>query len=599
MSEKSIPIIPLWSKIGARNTPPTQTPPTTEPAVNTPVKKGTLVLKPIISSCTGAGNSNGFSPLNKHRRWADYDDEDELVPRPAADPRASRIDELEDIVAQKTARVNELEKEMKAKVTRIDTLERNLEEKVALIAELKETNKIQEYNLRQYVGEVDENDRRIAQLEIEIEEQVTYIHELELQVEIQSAEPSVSDPLSPATAVEYSASKHANSNHTPSKQATNEDSTVQVGPGDTAFEESTPGEVMIEEPFIEEPLIEENTTGDGAEQPRTEHLAEQPTAEVISTDTYETTFVELSPEEYPVLTPTKATNDAGAPETNTPADKSCFVAPRGPIFVTPQTLKQAPPVPPAPVLKMGLDMSNWGKKSASKPGYMSHAKGYLPKRTIDSTVVPTINPSRDVRKMTRFERGALGNGGDVEVKMGKQGLGKVPKYMLMQCSYVANKHFSENPKAAFITFPVGSMDVAAVNVHLDWMRQLCSLGKVYSIALNPEHDDVRNMNIVRAARVLGLNNTYVGHFTKQYCDKIRGYGLTWEIMELIAALFHPDNDPIFDCLANNIASQRRNDNVVDPNAMQTFLQKYPALAHRIDQIEHQHTPARKVRHTRR
>jgi len=583
MSNKSNDNAPLWSKIGSKvKTPPAQTPQrSTQPAVATTAKKGALVLKPTVASDTGNYRPGGFLPFAGQKSWADYDDDDEYVLQPSVDARAKRIEELKDDVANNAARVNELEKEVQTKTARINDLEGVLEEQVALIAELNDANNAQEYNLRQYIGEVDEKDRRIAYLEAEIEEQAVHIRELEPEAEDELGEPVFLDPLSPATAVEYPASDDAASEYIPSeraasetefaKQAATEDAIIiQVGPEDTA--------------------TEENATGVADEKDAIKHAAE------ATNDTHEIKLVELSPEEYPALaatSPAHVTDDSKAAST-TPAP-----APRSPVFATPQTIKKAPPVPPAPVLKMGIDMSNWGKKPVAKSTFPSHSKGYIPRRLINSTAVPTINTSRDIRKMTRFEREPLGNGGDVEIQMGKQALGKVPKYMLMQCSYIANKHLTENPKSTLISFPKDSMDVEAAKVHLDWMRQHCVAAKVFSIALDPEHGDVRNMNIVRAARVLGLNNTYIGHFTKQYCDKIRRDDLTWELMELIAALVFLDNDPIFECLANNIANQRRIGNVVDPEALQAFLQKYPILAARVYEIERQHTSARKVQSTRR
>jgi hypothetical protein len=169
--------------------------------------------------------------------------------------------------------------------------------------------------------------------------------------------------------------------------------------------------------------------------------------------------------------------------------------------------------------------------------------------------------------------------------MGNKSLGSVPKYMLMQCSHTANKHLTDNLEATSITFPEGSMDVSAAQAHIDWMNQHCFVAKVFSIELNAENDDVKNLNIVRAARVLDLNNVYVGHFTKKYCDKIRRDDLSWKLLELIAALVNPKNDPIFECLANNIAQQRKLNNVADMEPMENFLQKYPVLAERIEQME--------------
>ncbi|KAF2686019.1 hypothetical protein K458DRAFT_416387 [Lentithecium fluviatile CBS 122367] len=117
------------------------------------------------------------------------------------------------------------------------------------------------------------------------------------------------------------------------------------------------------------------------------------------------------------------------------------------------------------------------------------------------------------------------------------------------------------------------------------MQQHCVVGKVFSISLNHEHTDERNLNIVRAARVLGLNNTYVGHFTRQYCDKIREHDLNYELMGTIATLAYPGNDPIYDCLANNIANQRKRGTVSDPEGLKAFLDLHPTLMHKVEAIE--------------
>jgi hypothetical protein len=581
MSENTAPKAQLWSKIGAKvNTPPTKAPQPPKPAVSAPApaKKNTLIMKPAVASPSAFGKNTGFAPVAGQKSWADMDDDDdEYVPQPPVDPDRKGVEEPKKLAPASTPKdllISDLEKKIREHEERNDVLQGvnisyeqrlrqyvgDLDEKdrhtAQLEAELEES--------RQYVGGLGEKDHYIAQLESELEEQAARIRELELLAEHRAAEPTLSEPLSPSTAVED-----------PAPSLASEQTALDTGAITQAAAEAAPVAKGSEDEAIEKGTEDKTVDAKAAAK----HDPKHGTANDTTTVAEESEVLQLSVEDYPVLSPTLRKNEAGSTSASPPA-------PRAPVFATPQTIKQAPPVPPAPKLKMGIDMSNWGKKKEMvKPLHSTRLTAYTPKRNANSTLVPKIDTTRDIRKMTRFEREPFGNGGAIEIKIGDKILGSVPKYMLMQCSYTANKHLTDNPIATSITFPENSMDISAAQGHMDWMNQHCYVAKVFSIELNVENDDVKNLNIVRAARVLDLNNVYVGHFTKKYCDKIRRDDLSWKLMELIAALVFPKNDPIFECLANNIAQQRHLGNIADSDGIDNFMQKYPVLAERVDQIE--------------
>ncbi|KAJ8117523.1 hypothetical protein OPT61_g1280 [Boeremia exigua] len=256
------------------------------------------------------------------------------------------------------------------------------------------------------------------------------------------------------------------------------------------------------------------------------------------------------------------------------------------IFATTATIKQIPPPPPAPKLKMPLDLSKFAKKSATKtvsPEKKSKAA------TIDaSNPGPAIklDPTADIRTKSFEERVLFAKGPKVQVKMGETTLATVPKYVLMQCSAKAYRHFSDNVDSVCFELPAGSMETAAATAHLVWMKEMTYQNRVYSITLHSgKQFDDKNLHICRAARVLGLNNMYVGHFTKIFCDRIRSNTASTEFLAKVVAVAYPENDPIYDCLANNLANLRLRKTVNNPAEVEALFQKNKGLKAKVEKIE--------------
>ncbi|KAF2125704.1 hypothetical protein P153DRAFT_369716 [Dothidotthia symphoricarpi CBS 119687] len=244
---------------------------------------------------------------------------------------------------------------------------------------------------------------------------------------------------------------------------------------------------------------------------------------------------------------------------------------------------------------MGIDMSKFGKKHAFKPAVKPtepkktsdipvSSYGLSSKQRVKTDAVPKINPTFDIRTMTHAERVLFANGPEVAVMMGDTKLAMLAKYVLMQCSAKAYRHFTENPNATTMTFKADSMDMDAAKAHLQWMDEMTFQGRVYSLTLHgDEKNDVKNLNICRAARVLGMNNIYVGHFTRTFCDRIRSQKASPAFISLVADLAYPENDPIFECLANNLVNMRVRSAM--PKGLEALLEKHAHLRGKMEKIE--------------
>jgi hypothetical protein len=192
----------------------------------------------------------------------------------------------------------------------------------------------------------------------------------------------------------------------------------------------------------------------------------------------------------------------------------------------------------------------------------------------------------DIRHMAHAERVLFANGPVVDVLLGDTKLATLPKYILMQCSTKAYKHFNDNVDATSITFPEGSMEAEFAKLHLSWMDEMTYQGRVYSVTLNAELD-ARNIKICQASRAMGLNNTYVGHFTKILCDKIRTNTTSLEFMSMICEVANAENDPVFECLVNNLANQQMNKTTArEPEELEVLLGKFPLFKEKMEVITH-------------
>lgn len=257
-----------------------------------------------------------------------------------------------------------------------------------------------------------------------------------------------------------------------------------------------------------------------------------------------------------------------------------------PIFATPAMTKHMAPPPPAPKLKMPIDLSKFLKKPAAKVDVSKKKVETASHEVAKDGPAPTINPTSDIRTKHHEERALFANGPKVQVRLGDKLLATLPKYVLMQTSQLAFKYFTASTGATAFVLPARSMDETAAKVHLDWMKEMTYQGRVYSVTLHSDEKfDDKNLQICRAARVLGLNNMYVGHFTKIFCDRIRTNATSFELLNKIATLSYPENDPLYDCLVNNLANLRAHNAMKNPTEIEALLKKHTGLKARVEKAE--------------
>ncbi|KAF2635696.1 hypothetical protein P280DRAFT_473622 [Massarina eburnea CBS 473.64] len=433
-----------------------------------------------------------------------------------------------------------------------------------------------------------EKDRRIERLEKQLEERANSNRALQVEIEhlIKLREQELIPEPEPQP--ESDPEKTTESEGTESEAESDDSSSASAGEKQDV---GTPEIKAVEPPFDigDFPALPSAVSSDGAAPMRetpepvetSDTVAMSETASSMSSASsspadpkpqkVDTVF---KPEDFPAI--------IGSPKTRDLTE---------PIFATPETIKKVEPVPPAPKLKLGLDMSKFGHKAPVVPSAPSNAHRAYNLAT-KPDMVPTIMPDVDVRKMQAPERFAFGNGPTVTVKMGSEVLGHLPQYILRQCSEMANAHWEKNPGATSITFPANSMSKDAAMRHIDWMTQQTVAEKVFSIHLDQNENDRAhrsNLELVRAARVMGMTNIYVGHFTRHYCEKIRRGKVSQSLMSHIAQVAYLANDPIFDCLATNLAAQRQRKTIPDPASFEKFLEEHKDLAARMDEISSKKT----------
>lgn len=468
-----------------------------------------------------AGATNGVKKSN----WADSDDEEEFT---ASFSMSGRVKELEKTVSAKDTRITELKAAAQEKAARITELESALEGQKQGLAVLQSTT--------------DAYAAQVAELKLENKKQFLHVQKLVAEVDEKDRRIAALE-----TEVDEYCAKIA--------ELDSDDRSTQASlhdPAPAIVAVTTPAEAEVELKTIEADKV----TAPGKQ-----------TAKVSTTDTN----TPISP---------AAKTDSSKADGPT-ANLSAF-----PVFATPATVKQAAPPPPAPKLKMPVDLS----KFANKPA----AKTVTPKKKVETTSndaakdgpAPTIDPTSDIRTKRREERTLFANGPKVQVKMGDKLLATLPRYALMQTSHKAFKHFTDYPDAATFVLPAGSMEETAAKAHLEWMKEMTYQGHMYSVTLHSDEKfDDKNLQICRAARVLGLNNLYVGHFTKIFCDRIRSNAASYEFLNKIAALAYPENDPLFDCLANNLANLRARKAIKNAAEFEALLKKHVGLNARVEKIE--------------
>jgi len=546
-------------------TPAFKEPPT--PAEAAAAAKKSLVLKGKSAATTagrlaatdhGAGMANGTAPSSTPKKtdWADSDDDEDFLASFSAkkNPRVTTLESevaqkkaviegLEATVGAKDARIQQLEDVVAEKALHMSGLEADMEEKDAHVEKLKDENHTQYLYVQELVAEVDEKSRRVQELETELDVKGARIRELEMEAQ---PKPRTRDSAEDAEEPDH-----------------------DVAVNKEAVSHST-----------------DNAT------PTDKEMADQ-TAPIKSTESGETTS-ETSAKDIPESPATSAPNDASPKEESAgPAiNESKF-----PLLWSPDKPKKViPPVEKPKTLVMAIDTSKFGKKPApvvlkKKPepvngkGFSTPSYGQSTKHRAKTDVVPAFNVDKDIRQMPHAQRVLYANGPEVTVTMGGMKLATLPKYVLMQCSGKAYKYFTEHPGATSLTFAAGCMDADAAIAHLQWMDEMTYQGRVYSLTLNgDEKFDLKNLKICQAARVMGLNNTYVGHFTKVLCDRIRSNTSSLEFLSAICELAYPANDPIFECLANNLVNQQGSKAFKRTEDLETLLAKYPDLEEKMAKI---------------
>ncbi|KAH4187588.1 hypothetical protein HBI24_166480 [Parastagonospora nodorum] len=482
-----------------------------------------------------AGMTNGASATftQKKTNWADSDDDEDFIAS-LPDRKSPRITALEAEVVQQVAqivtleatvstkdvRIAELEVVVKEKDTYIADLESNVEEKETTAEQLKTENHTQFLYVQELVGEVDEKSRRVHQLESELDEKCVRIRELESKLESESES--------------LLAAEHIQNDTDSSSQ-----DKIDAAPDVTTIDP------------LPEAVLHSEAQVDGVEE----------------------SSIQALPNKYgPTVNESKY-----------------------PKLWSPDMPKNVAPVKKPKVLKMAIDTSKYVKKAPSAMAKKSESLngktkmkptyGQSTRHRAKTSVIPKFKVDQDIRHMSHADRVLFANGPEVEVMLGSASLMRLPKYIFMQCSSKAYKYFINKPDATSIIFSTGSMDVDAAMAHLHWMDEMTYQGRVYSLTLNADEKfDAKNLKICQAARVMGLNNTYVGHFTKVICDRVRKNNASTGFLSLICELAVPDNDPIFDCLANNLVNQQ-NSKGAHPAQPDELLAKHPHLGEQMSKIE--------------
>ncbi|KAH7070612.1 hypothetical protein BKA63DRAFT_420194 [Paraphoma chrysanthemicola] len=523
--------------------------PIPELATQTPSAKKGVVFngRQVASEVTpgadpDAGMANGAfaSPAPKNTRWADMDDDEDFLASFSADKQPHfTTSEVE--IEQKAARIAELETVVSAKVAHIQQLEHSCEEKDGHIKALVTDSNEIAARLKQVKGDNHTHYLYIQELVAEIDEKSRRIRELETELDSKGARIRQLE-IDSESQTQMSEDDSPSTEDKPNKN-------VDLSEADTP---DLITEVLPVEPD-EASLI--SNVQDGKEP---QHVVSGP-----------------------------AINDSKFPKLWSPED----------------TPKNVAPVEKPKVLKMAIDTSKFGKKAPrtaikarqqvlTKPAQLKpYGQSFKGRTTTD--VVPKLDTQKDIRHMPHAQRVLFANGPAVCIMMGDIQLAALPKFVLMQCSTKAHKHFTNDPSATSIVFPAGSMDAESAKKHLSWMNEMTYRGRVYSVTLNgDEKYDRRNLMICQAARVMGLNNTYVGHFTKVMCDRIRSNSSSTEFVAAICELATPENDPIFDCLANNLVNQQSGATFDQADTLKALSRKYLVLKEKMIQVEQRVTNSR-------
>jgi hypothetical protein len=251
------------------------------------------------------------------------------------------------------------------------------------------------------------------------------------------------------------------------------------------------------------------------------------------------------------------------------------------VFVTADRIKKVPPPPPARKLTLGIDPSKFQKKIPQPQP--TTARRLLYSSRHGNSATPTIDPGKDIRRMSKEEREPFGYGPTVQIFLDNKMVATVPKYGFMQVSLKAFKYWNENPNATPMKFEADAFTLDALSIQLEWIAMHTYCNKVFSVNLKSEAGDRQNLELFRCARALGLHPMYMGHFTRMYCDQIRK-GPSYDLISLIEELTWDDADPIFECLANNWLLNYSKAKPEAIPAWESKLTRLPRLAAKIHDV---------------
>jgi hypothetical protein len=492
------------------------------------VLKGRLLLATTTTATDRiTGMDNGSPAISTLRKtdWADSDDDEDFI--------AS-------FSAKKNPRVIALEHEVVEKDTNIETLNVVIATKDVRIAELEETVGEKELHIATLEADVEEKDTQLEKLKSDNHTQFLYVQELVGEVDEKSRRVQQLETELDGKCARIRELEESESESSPETQVS-ADELVKVDLPEAAAQAGldTSTAKAIADEAIPEPL--QSTIPD-------------------------------SPKKRPTG---PAANESKLPK-----------------LWSPDPPKQVAPVEKPKVLKMAIDTSKFVKKAPCAAAKKTEPSKDPPKPTYGqstrhrtkTSAIPKFQVDKDIRHMSHAIRVIFANGPEIDVMLGTTQLMALPKYIFMQCSSKAYQHFIDHPEMTHISFTAGSMDVEAAKAHLQWMDEMTYQGRVYSLTLNTDEKfDAKNLRICQAARVMGLNNTYVGHFTKVMCNRVRSGSASIKFLSLICELAVPDNDPIFDCLANNLVNQQK-DGLYSEQLQELFAQ-YPLLMEQMTKIE--------------
>ncbi|KAF2703273.1 hypothetical protein K504DRAFT_508189 [Pleomassaria siparia CBS 279.74] len=503
----------------------------------------------------------------------------------------------------KELRPKQIEGDVIAKDDRIKTLEAETAAKDARVKELEDMVEKKNLHIDVVVALVGEKSRRSDQLQAEVAQKAAYIEKLEAKITV--LESQVVDPIAEDTLTEEA--------HITDILTADKSNLAETAARNTDSEHITPddaNDAISEDPTPEVSIPEKVNTKTATPA---ESTPEQSTPEKANTKiapSEDSTPEQLTPQKTNTETPPPAESakplqlQPAAP-TKPHAKDEQSPAPHdltAPVFITPATMKIGTPVPPRPVLK--FPNKNIGKQNSSKITTIA-----APKPIIAAPKLATLDPEAsnnkstsgngkgpwksatgrvlDVRSLSREQREELGRGPKVSLEVRGVYIRGIPKGMFMQVSERAHDLFTKNPHMDVARFPESGMAPAAVKEIAAWITDICSAPKEFSLKIrfagNTADADAQNLAIMNAARNLGMS-AYIRHFTRHYCEDIRKGITTMKLIALIERTATVD-DPVFECLVNNLTLHRTMQNDADRQQFEEFLKDHKRLGEAMAKVD--------------